>query len=86
MKVEDQIDFMINSLMIAKEELQYAREFKRHKDQDRKDGKGYYNSYAYNHRAPNPTLIRENLKTVGRLANIVSKRITLSPYNDNITD
>lgn len=86
MKVEDQIDFMINSLMIAKEELQYAREFKKHNDQDIKKGEAWYKRYAYNHRAPNPTLIRENLKTVGRMSNIVAKRVTLSPYCKDITD
>lgn len=86
MKVEDQIDFMINSLIIAKEELSYAREYKKHEKADRENKKGWYQSYSYTHRAPNATLIRENLKTVGRLATIVSKRIKLSPYHDDITD
>lgn len=86
MRVEEQIDFMIASLQIAKEELEYARKFKKEKDRDNTIGASWWASYSYNHRNPNGTLIRENLKQVGRMANIVSQRIKLSQYNDEITD
>lgn len=86
MSVEEQINFMITSLEIAKEELEYARKYKKHSDQDSEKHKSYYESYAYNHRAPNPTLIRENLKTVARLSSIVAKRVKLTPYCNDITD
>lgn len=36
------------------------------------------------HRIPNGTIIRESLKQVGRMANIVANDVILSPYCDQI--
>lgn len=80
MTVKEQIDYMIQSLQIAKDELNYAEKYMKTKE---KDGEDFY---AYGHmgqdsRSPNGTIIRESLKTVGRMANIVASNVVLSSYN-----
>lgn len=76
MTVKEKIDFMIMSLMIAKQELEYAEICK---EEENTSFRRYYN-----HREPNGTLIRENLKTVSRMSSIVSKEVTLTPYCSEI--
>lgn len=77
MTVEQKIDYMIQSLHLAKEEISYAKEYlnKSVKDKD---------FYQYGHmgqgRNPNGTIIRESLKQVGRMANIIANDVVLSPY------
>lgn len=77
MTVEQKIDYMIQSLHLAKEEISYAKEYlnKSVKDKD---------FYQYGHmgqgRNPNGTLIRESLKQVGRMSNIIANDVVLSPY------
>ena len=77
MTTEQKIDYMIQTLQLAKEEIAYAKEYldKRIKDKD---------FYQYGHmrqgRNPNGTIIRESLKQVGRMANIVANDVVLSPY------
>lgn len=77
MTVEEKIDYMIQSLWLAKEEIAYAKEYLEEKNKDKE-------FYQYGHmgqnRTPNGTIIRESLKQVGRMANIVANDITLSPY------
>lgn len=75
--IEQKIDYMIQSLLLAKEEIIYAKEYLDEKSKDKE-------FYEYGHmgkcRKPNGTIIRESLKQVGRMANIVADNVTLSPY------
>ena len=68
---------MIQSLQLAKEEIAYAKEYLEEKNKDKE-------FYRYGHmgqgRNPNGTIIRESLKQVGRMANIVANDVVLSPY------
>ena len=78
MTVIEQIDYMIESLQIAKDEIEYADEYLNKKNSDE-------NFYSYGHmgkedRIPNGTVIRESLKMVGRMANIIANNVSLSPY------
>lgn len=77
MTPKEKIDYMIQSLQLAKEEIEYAEEYLKEKSKD----KDFYNygHMGYN-RAPNGTVIRESLKQVGRMANIVANDVVLSPY------
>lgn len=77
MTTEQKIDYMIQSLWLAKEEIAYAKEYLEEKSKDKE-------FYEYGHmeqgRNPNGTIIREGLKQVGRMANIVADNVVLSPY------
>jgi hypothetical protein len=82
MNAKEQIDYMINSLQLAKAEIEYAEKYMSNKE---KDKDFYYWGHAgHGARTPNGTIIRESLKMVGRLANITAKNITLCCYNDEI--
>lgn len=72
MNVEGKIDCMIILLEVAKEELKYAHKYKE-KEKD--------SNFTYNKRFPNGTLIRENLKTVSRLARLCVDEVILTPYS-----
>ena len=72
MNVESKIDCMIILLEVAKEELKYAHKYKE-KEKD--------SNFTYNKRFPNGTLIRENLKTVSRLARLCADEVILTPYS-----
>ena len=78
MTVEQKIDYMIQSLQLAKEEIAYAKEYLKEKNKDKEFYQ--YGHMGYDSRNPNGTIIRENLKQVGRMANIVANDVTLSPY------
>ena len=71
MKVVEQIDYMIQSLQVAKDEIEYAQEYELLPDVDKYDG---------TLRSPSGTIIREALKMVGRMANIAANKVSLSPY------
>lgn len=75
MNVLGKIECMIILLEVAKEELNYAYEYKS-KEKD--------NNFTYNKRLPNGTLIRENLKTVSRLARLCVDEVLLTPYSTKI--
>ena len=78
MTVEQKIDYMIQSLQLAKEEIAYTKEYM---DKREKDDKFYqYGHMGYDNRNPNGTIIRESLKQVGRMANIIANDVVLSPY------
>ena len=79
----DKIDYMIKTLQIAKEEIEYAQLWNRQKT---KQGDDFYcySGYGRNHRFPNGTVIRESLKMVSRIANTTAKEITLSQYCDKV--
>ncbi|MBS5369731.1 MAG: hypothetical protein KHY19_09750 [Coprobacillus cateniformis] len=84
MTVKEQIDYMILSLQIAKDEIDYAEEYieKQKKDKDFYS----YGHMGYSKRIPNGTLIRESLKMVSRVANLAAKKVTLSSYNTELFD
>lgn len=82
MTTEQKIDYMIQSLQLAKDEIEYAKEYLDGKESDEK----YFDwgHKGYNNRNPNGTIIRESLKSVGRMANIVASEVTLSPYSHKL--
>lgn len=60
----EKIDYMIKSLEVAKDEIEYAEDW-----EDDEWG-----------RRPNGTIIRESLRMVGRMANQIANEVSLSPY------
>lgn len=79
----EQIDYMIQSLKLAKDEIKYAEEYMKTKG---KEGEDFYKwgHMGDSNRVPNGTIIRESLKMVGRMANIAANRVSLSCYNNQI--
>ena len=74
---EQKIDYMIQSLQLAKEEISYAKTY----TDRQKLNKDFYNYGHMGHdRIQNGTIIRESLRMVGRMANIVANDVSLSPY------
>lgn len=75
----DKIEYMIKSLEIAKDEIEYAENWESKKNNQ---GDDFYKNYGYGdkHRYPNGTIIRESLRMVGRMANQVANDVSLSPY------
>lgn len=71
MTLQERIDCMITILKMVKEEVDYAELYQ-------KDGMNY------NGRFPSGTVIRESLKMVSRMANIIAKDVTLTPYCNEI--
>lgn len=81
MDQKEKIKFMISSLQVALDELEYAekyeREYNRLKAEEEKTGKwNWYELGAY--RTPNGTLIREALKNVARLAPLVAHEVVFA--------
>jgi len=60
----EKIEYMIKSLEVAKDEIEYAEDW-----EDDEWG-----------RRPNGTIIRESLRMVGRMANQIANEVSLSPY------
>lgn len=83
MNVKEQIDYMIQSLQLAKSEIEYAEKYMSTK---KKEGNDFYmwNHMGYDARQPNGTIIRESLKMVGRLANITASKVALSSYSEEL--
>lgn len=73
MTPKEKIDYMIQLLQLAKEKIECAEEYQYRLDEEK-----------YNLRTPNGTIIRECLKQVGRMANIVANDVALSPYCDRL--
>lgn len=75
----EKIDYMIKSLEVAKDEIEYAETWNDKKNQQ---GKEFYNysGYGNNHRHPNGTIIRESLRMVGRMANQIANEISLTSH------
>ena len=82
MTIVEQIDYMIQSLQLAKDEIEYAEKYINEKSIDKDFYK--YGHYGRGKRMPNGTVIRESLKMVGRMANIAANNVCLSPYNSCI--
>ena len=76
----DKIDYMIKSLYIAKDEIEYAQAYNLRKKTNESFGHDFYSGYGRLHRLPNGTVIRESLKMVGRMANQVANECILTPY------
>ena len=72
----EKIDYMIQSLQIAKEEISYAKRWAEKYKID--------TEHCWTERIPNGTIIRESLKMVGRMANIVANNVVLSPYSKDV--
>lgn len=83
MNAKEQIDYMIQSLQLAKSEIEYAEKYMNTK---KREGKDFYqwNHMGYDARQPNGTIIRESLKMVGRLANITASKVALSSYSEEL--
>lgn len=81
MTIEQKIDYMIQSLQLAKEEIAYAKKYLEEKN---KDKEFYQYGHMEQNRTPNGTIIRESLKQVGRMTNIVANGIVLSPYSSQL--
>lgn len=73
MTTKQKIEYMIQTLQITLDELQYREEYK--KKEDGLEEGGYHHWFYEQNRTPNLTLIHENLKTVGRYSRIVEKEI-----------
>lgn len=78
MDQKEKIKFMISSLQVALDELEYAEKYEtvynRLNEEEKATGKwNWYELGAY--RTPNGTLIRESLKNVARLAPLVAHEI-----------
>ena len=82
MNQEEQIDYMIASLQLVKQEIIYAKKY----NEQLKTDKDFWNygHFGYDHNQPNGTIIRESLRMVGRLANRVANEVCLSSYNKDI--
>mgnify|MGYP000230658175 CR=1 FL=1 len=81
MDQKEKIKFMISSLQVALDELEYAENYKelydRLIDEEKKTVK--WNWYELGaHRTPNGTLIRESLKNVARLAPLVAHEVVFA--------
>lgn len=80
----NKIDYMIESLYLAKDEIKYAQEYNLRKGNDETMGCDFYSGYGYNHRTPNGTIIRESLKMVSRIAAQVANECILTNYCDEV--
>lgn len=76
----EKIDYMIQSLELAKEEIEYYEWYKNEEN----ISKYSYSSMLFGKRNPNGTVIRESLKMVGRLANQVANECSLTVYNEKM--
>lgn len=83
MNVKEQIDYMIQSLQLAKSEIEYAEKYINTKKKEKNEF-WQYGHMGYDGRNPNGTIIRESLKMVGRLANITASKVALSSYDDKL--
>lgn len=80
----NKIDYMIKSLYLAKDEIEYAQEYNLRKGNDETMGHDFYSGYGYSHRTPNGTIIRESLKMVSRIAAQVANECILTNYCSEI--
>lgn len=80
----NKIDYMIESLYLAKDEIKYAQEYNLRKGNDETMGRDFYSNYGYNHRTQNGTIIRESLRMVSRLAAQVANECILTNYCDEV--
>ena len=81
MDQKEKIKFMISSLQVALDELEYAEKYKQLYDKliekEKKTSEWDWYELA-KYRSPNGTLIRESLKNVARLAPLVAHEVVFS--------
>ena len=75
MTTVEQIDYMIQSLQVAKDEIEYAEKYMEEKNSDKEFYQ--YGHFGHDNRIPNGTVIRESLKMVGRMANIAANNVCI---------
>lgn len=80
----NKIDYMIKSLYLARDEIEYAQAYQLRKSTDESFNTDFYSGYGSDHRTPNGTIIRESLKMVARLANQLANECTLTPNCEKI--
>lgn len=82
----NKIDYMIKTLYLAKDEIEYAQKYNLKKENEETMGCDFYSysNFGYGHRMPNGTVIKESLKMVSRLAAQVANECTLSVYCDEL--
>lgn len=80
----DKIQYMIDSLYLAKNEIEYAQAYYLRKRTDKSFNYDFYDGFGAEHRIPNGTIIRESLRMVGRIANQLANECVLTPYCDEI--
>ena len=78
------INYMIQSLYVAKDEIEYARAYNLRKRTDKDFHNDFDNGFGATHRVPNGTIIRESLRMVGRLANQVANECALTLYCEKV--
>lgn len=74
MTVKEKIDYMILSLQVARDELEYAEKYLNNSK----------NKYNNEKRTPNGALIRELLRNVNRLLSICASEIIFGPYENEL--
>ncbi|WP_288682227.1 hypothetical protein [uncultured Eubacterium sp.] len=79
----EKIDYMIQSLRVAKDEIEYGETWQAKKN-EQGDGFYKYSGFGNMHRVPNGTIMRESLRMVGRMANQVANEITFTSYCDEL--
>ena len=80
----EKIDYMIKSLQLAKDEVEYAQAYYLRKSTDKSFNEDFYDGFGEDHRVPNGTTIRESLRMVGCLANQLANECTLTSYCEKI--
>ena len=80
----DKINYIIQSLHVAKDEIEYARVYYLRKNTDKDFDRDFCNGFGATHRIPNGTTIRDALHMVRCLANQVANECTLTPYCEEI--
>ena len=79
MKQMEKINYMIKSLEVAKNEIEYAELYKQKKIEQ--GDKFYdYSGFGRNHRCPIGATVKEALRMIGRMTNQVEKEVSLSSY------
>ena len=81
MDQKEKIKFMISSLQVALDELEYAEKYETEYNRLNEEGKatGKWNWHELGaYRTPNGTLIRETLKNVARLAPLVAHEVVFA--------
>lgn len=70
----EKIDYMISCLKVAKEEMVYSEKYNKKEKEFTSYSHEYFN-WSRNNRAPNQTLIRENIRNVSRIGFILAGEV-----------
>lgn len=83
MTTKEQIDYMIDTLQVVKDEIAYAEQYLQGQAKD-SEKFTWYGHAGYGKRQPSGTIIRESLKMVGRIAKIAADNVCLSTYCNKV--